>query len=146
MTLADLHAVLQISVGWQSMHLHGFNHKGRDIGPVEGDPDNCDERVTELWAVVPTVGEKMRYTYDYGDDWIHEIEVEAVYEADNIVVIPRCLDGRRAGPPEDCGGLTGFEALLRRGSGYDPNSFAAEAVDEKLARVFAPGKVASAGE
>jgi len=54
----------------------------------------------------------LRYLYDFGDDWQHDIVVEAVGPADSDARYPRCTAGRRAGPPEDCGGVWGFAELL----------------------------------
>jgi hypothetical protein len=52
------------------------------------------------------------YTYDFGDDWRHSITVEAVTDADRAIEYPRFVDGDRRAPPEDVGGLPGFEDFL----------------------------------
>lgn len=61
--------------------------------------------------VAPTVGAKLSYTYDFGDDWEHDILVEGITDAEAGIPYPRCLMGRRACPPEDCGGIWGYEYL-----------------------------------
>ena len=52
-------------------------------------------------------GKKFRYTYDFGDNWDHIIQIEKVLEADPKARYPRCVKGSRACPPEDCGGTWG---------------------------------------
>ena len=65
-----------------------------------------------LKAVAPRAGARLRYLYDFGDDWEHDLVVDAVGRADPDVSYPRCTGGRRAGPPEDCGGIWGYADLL----------------------------------
>ncbi len=149
-TLAELHTVLQLAMGWEDEHLHVFRHRGRDIGPLF-DSHVFDERSTELWAVAPMAGATLTYLYDFGDDWVHDIEVERVYEAEVPCEVPACVDGRRAGPPEDCGGIFGLQALLEGGPDiedeeyeeededvppYDPTRFSVEEVNAALTRAF----------
>ena len=140
-TFGELHEVIQAAMGWQDEHLHCFNHHGRVIAPAYEEHEAYDEDETELWAVLPAVGEMMRYTYDYGDNWIHELVVEDV-RVSAEEPRPRCIDGRRAGPPEDCGGVPGLDMLLKRGSSrragdephfdYNPRLFSVESVNVRL--------------
>ncbi|MDQ3150841.1 MAG: plasmid pRiA4b ORF-3 family protein [Actinomycetota bacterium] len=60
----------------------------------------------------PDARSKIRYTYDFGDDWEHDILVEKVLDQDETASYPRCTDGRRAAPPEDCGGIWGYADLV----------------------------------
>jgi Plasmid pRiA4b ORF-3-like protein len=66
----------------------------------------------KLRQTAPRAGDRLRYTYDFGDDWEHDILVEAVTAAEPGAAYPRCITGRRACPPEDCGGIWGYEELL----------------------------------
>jgi hypothetical protein len=111
--LDDLHHVIQVAFGWENDHLHEFEAKGRryaDHG-YQAVPDTEDERRATLAAVAPRKGDRLLYTYDFGDNWIHDIAVEAVEPA---ATEPRvtCLAAENAGPPEDCGGIPGYRNLL----------------------------------
>ena len=111
-TLGDLHAVLQIALGWEDAHLHEFVAEGGRWGPPdeEAPGDLQDEDEVTVSEVLPAPGSALRYEYDFGDGWRHEITREAVAEEDDA--LPACVDGDRAGPPEDCGGPGGYQQLL----------------------------------
>jgi len=70
-----------------------------------------DERKTLLNHVISQPGERMRYTYDFGDDWEHGIVVEKVLAAEPGARYPICLAGKGCCPPEDCGGVWGYAGL-----------------------------------
>jgi hypothetical protein len=147
-SLGGLHDVLQLAFGWKTYHLHDFV-----VGTVRfgvTDPENqffcVDEHAAPLGAVA-RAGAKLEYRYDFGDGWVHDIEVERVAEGNGELVV--CTDGARACPPEDCGGVPGYEELLlalanpkhpdhRRmkqwvGRAYDPEKLDLNAVNKKLA-------------
>ena len=154
MTFAQLHNVLQVAMGWEDDHLHEFETGRRRIGqraPEDdfmGTPAENEARV-QLSSVFSRVGAKAIYTYDFGDGWRHEIVLEKRLPADPNISYPACTGGKRAGPPEDCGGIYGYCGLLealadpedeRReetlewlGEGYDPEAFSPEDVNRKLA-------------
>ena len=105
-TLGKLHAVIQACMGWTNSHLHAFDVGGQQYG--EPDPDGmletADERKVKLSQVVARGHKKFSYTYDFGDSWDHTIQVEKVLDPEPGVRYPRCVAGKRACPPEDCGG------------------------------------------
>jgi hypothetical protein len=70
-----------------------------------------DEQATTLAALALPVGERFRYEYDFGDGWVHDIVIEKIDDA-TTPARPVCLAGRRACPPEDCGGPWGYAHLL----------------------------------
>jgi hypothetical protein len=113
-TLDRVHRVIQHAMGWWDFHLHSFEIAGVQYG----EPDQHDElRVrdeldTRLDAVARP-GMRLRYTYDYGDWWEHLVDVEAVWPADPGERYPLCLEGERAAPPEDVGGVYGYRRLVR---------------------------------
>ncbi|MGL4178429.1 MAG: plasmid pRiA4b ORF-3 family protein, partial [Dermatophilaceae bacterium] len=120
--LSDLHEVLQVAFDWEHAHLHCFETlppRGGVAGSRGGRrhprgqvlEDDELERV-RLADVAGATGDRLLYRYDFGDDWEHLIEVEAVEDAAPGARYPRCTGGRRAAPPEDCGGVPGYHGLL----------------------------------
>jgi hypothetical protein len=111
-SLARLHLIIQVAFGWDGSHLHVFETPFGDFG-TDG-PELGHEPTDEvsLAQVLAGEGEKITYLYDFGDDWRHEILVEKVLDPDESVTYPRCTGGRRATPPEDCGGISSYADLL----------------------------------
>jgi hypothetical protein len=85
---------------------------GDDYGVPDPELGHRNAATTKLDHVAPRVGDRVRYTYDFGDDWEHDILIEDVLTAEPGISYPRCLAGRRACPPEDCGGIWGYAELL----------------------------------
>ncbi len=114
-TLDRLHAAIQGAMGWFDCHLHEFECDGRRFG--QPDPDDFelveDESRFTLTRLAPRAGDRLRYCYDFGDNWQHEIRVEKVLPRDPGLALPACTAGRRACPPEDCGGPWGYAELLQ---------------------------------
>ncbi|HEU0026810.1 MAG TPA: plasmid pRiA4b ORF-3 family protein, partial [Ktedonobacterales bacterium] len=116
-TLAELHRIIQAAMGWEDQHLHQFIVGDRVYGPAipgldEAGIDARDERRARLNEVAPREGSKFIYRYDFGDDWDHMVVVERILEPKPDARYPRCLAGRRACPPEDSGGIWGYEQLM----------------------------------
>jgi hypothetical protein len=148
-TFWDLHVAIQDAMGWTDSHLHLFRVKNPVTGLVEeiGIPgkefeDEVDfspgwER--EIARYFPEVGTTADYVYDFGDHWEHSVEMEGIFAREKGRKYPHCIDGRRACPPEDCGGVDGFhefletilvlghenreEMLTWAGGKYDPRKF-----------------------
>ncbi|WP_410667018.1 plasmid pRiA4b ORF-3 family protein [Amycolatopsis sp. cmx-4-68] len=108
-SLADLHELIQDSFGWERSHLWVFNAADGAHGLPDPELGHEDARAKRVGDVLRNPGDKLNYLYDFGDDWLHEVTLEAIEPGTGP---PRCLDGRRAGPPEDCGGVGGYEELL----------------------------------
>lgn len=118
----DLHVVIQDAMGWQDYHLHDFevNHsieKGKQhmgIPDEDGDYDvfntlpSWDYKVRDYLVI----NDRILYRYDFGDGWKHHIEYEGLHEKQPAVQYPTCLAGERACPPEDVGGVPGYERFL----------------------------------
>lgn len=116
----DLHVAIQDAMGWQDYHLHQFTIINPKTGKKEfiGIPD--DEDFEEIipgnkakiskYFVFPK--DKANYEYDFGDGWEHEIILEKVLPVIEGSKYPQCIAGERACPPEDCGGIYGYENLL----------------------------------
>lgn len=116
LTLLELHAVIQGAMGWQDYHLHSFKIAGRryevpDEDGFEPEPGHLDERGYWL-AELLTSGAEFFYEYDFGDSWQHRIVVEEERDAGPVPVMPHCIAGERACPPEDCGGPYDYPELL----------------------------------
>ncbi len=110
-TIADLHEVLQASFGWSDDHLHRFEIQGREYGIsyLGGITFRHDARTIRLESLGLRVGERFLYEYDFGDAWLHDLRVEQIVEAQPGTPYPRCIGGRRAGPPENCGGPWAYQ-------------------------------------
>ncbi len=121
-TLPQLHRYIQALMNWEQFHLHGFVINGRTYSePDPEDPDDrkvYDERRVRLSKVLKGVGAQFEYRYDYGDDWEHDMLLEAILIPDEGVHYPRCLSAARNAPPEDVGGPFGYmeycDALVDR--------------------------------
>jgi hypothetical protein len=105
-TLADLHYVLQIAFGWHGEHLHCFRLHGREycIPGLGGADYTADARTISLDLLGLRPRENFFYEYGFTDNWLHEIRVEQIRPAARSDGCPVCVAGKRAGPPEDCGG------------------------------------------
>jgi hypothetical protein len=111
--LQRLHRILQTVMGWYGGHLHEFDVFGDPYGdPRDAEEDVLDERKATLGKLITVEKEKFLYTYDLGDGWEHEILVEKILPIEKGTRYPVCLAGKRACPPEDCGGAPGYENLL----------------------------------
>lgn len=121
-TFWDLHVAIQDSMGWTDSHLHAFRMVNPETEEQEeiGIPDDSEFAEYPMLAgweedIADWFSEdnkKANYNYDFGDDWNHEVVLEKILPKEEGVKYPVCLDGKRACPPEDCGGVWGYEELL----------------------------------
>jgi len=111
-TLRDLHDAIQAAFGWAGYHLWVFETPDGDYGMPDPELGHRDAARVTLDRVAPRTRDRLRYTYDFGDDWQHDIVVEDVLAAEVGVAYPRFVAGRRACPPEDCGGVWGYADLV----------------------------------
>lgn len=111
MRLDRLHDVIQAAMGWTDTHLHAFEAGGVDYGPPDPELDHMDERRTAIGDVLSEPGDHMRYVYDFGDYWQHDVVVEKVLDAERGARYPICVTGKGRRPPEDCGGVWGYADL-----------------------------------
>jgi Plasmid pRiA4b ORF-3-like protein len=111
MRLDLVHKVMQVAFDWEGYHLHAFETVCGEFGAPDDDDDwsdRKDETAAALAQVAAAEKAKAVYSYDFGDDWRHDIVVEKITPAEPGVAYPRCTDGRRQAPPEDCGGIWAF--------------------------------------
>jgi hypothetical protein len=151
-TLAQLHRVIQAAFGWEDAHLHAFEVDGRRYSRPDFElwDDPGDEGKARLRDLAPSPGVRLRYTYDFGDSWEHDLLVEDILPPDGVPHAV-CLTGRRAAPPEDCGGVWGYgelcdiladpshpdhaERLDWLGREHDPAAFDKQAINAALGRI-----------
>lgn len=111
MTLAGLHEVIVRAMGWNGSHMHSFSDGMTDYGVPDEELDFEDESRVETAFLLSVPGERVGYTYDFGDGWEHDIRLEKVLDSDPARTVPVCLAGRGACPPDDCGGSYGYTDL-----------------------------------
>jgi hypothetical protein len=153
MTLDLLHEVILRAMGWDGGHLHVFSDGWSDYGNPDAELGHADERGVTVADLLPGLGGKVLYTYDFGDDWEHRIVLETIVPADPGAAYPVCVAGKGACPPEDCGGAWGYTELkeiladpghkqheemlewlgLDDGAEFNPAEFSADEVNERLA-------------
>ncbi|WP_245517709.1 plasmid pRiA4b ORF-3 family protein [Methylorubrum sp. Q1] len=116
-TLKALHDVIQAAFGWEGYHLHLFEVGEERYGAPDPEWDGLrplrSEKAIYLATLIERGIERFGYTYDFGDDWRHEIAIEALEAADPAKEYPRFLSGARRAPPEDVGGVPGYEEFVR---------------------------------
>ncbi len=158
-TLAGLHEVLQVSMGWTDSHMHLFERNGQIFGNPSSGFDclpAADERSTPLDRVLRREKDSLSYEYDFGDGWVHQVTLEKILPYDPRQQLPTCVKAKGACPPEDVGGLWGYYAILEAvrdprhpdhkgyrgmfGSELDPGAFDVDGVNEILHACF--GKAA----
>jgi hypothetical protein len=113
-SLGDLHQVIVAAMGWDDSHLHMFSDDSTRYGTADADLDLKDEDEFALADVLVEPGDRLRYLYDFGDDWDHDIKLEKVLPPDadpRATAVPVCLARKGACPPEDCGGAWGYADL-----------------------------------
>ncbi len=119
-TFWDLHCAINDAMGWEDEHLHAFEMGDRrhpvTIGiPMDGAPWGAADEQAD-WDVTITdhfqqPGDQCIYEYDFGDGWRHKVQLRHVLPHEAGVTYPRCTDGARACPPEDCGGVPGYAQI-----------------------------------
>lgn len=116
-TIAQLHSILQIAMGWEDLHLYRFRIFGKEYGIYRDGGILFDDNPFQVklsdFRLRP--GERFEYEYDMGDFWQHDIRLEHVSPLDPFdprKIYPLCIAGAGDCPPEDCGGPAGYERLL----------------------------------
>jgi hypothetical protein len=157
--LDQLHGVIQVAMGWSDYHMHLFSTDSGEYGVPDPELGFLDERRTTLSRLVLEPGDRIQYTYDFGDAWAHEILLEKVLGAHPEQLYPTCVTGKGACPPEDCGSVWGYARLrevladpsdeehasmlewleLESGSDFDAAAFEVDAVNDLLGHLSAVG-------
>lgn len=154
-TLLKLHKIIQVCMGWDNFHMWRFEIDGEEFGDDVMDEafewEFISARKRKLSQFVEAGIKRFHYTYDFEDKWIHTIDVEKTLKTDTKAKYPRCVDGKRACPPESCGGPWGYEKFLQTITApdavkqeqfqewmnreFDADAFDLDSVNLKLAKV-----------
>jgi hypothetical protein len=121
-TFWDLHVAIQDAMGWDDYHLHEFEvvNPSTGLGVIIGSPTphevlagevllSGEEKIADFFSMENRTAS---YVYDFGDYWEHKIQLEKVLPREKNIKYPICVKGKRACPPEDCGGVWGYAELL----------------------------------
>jgi len=154
-TLAQLHRLVQITMGWSNSHMHEFRIGKTGYGMPNPDwPDmnpTLNEKRYTLGAALGDALKKFEYLYDFGDGWEHEVRIEKRLTGSDIPLHPQCTAGANACPPDDVGGVPGYcdfvaavldpkhpeheEFLEWCGGSFDPHAFDIDQVNIQLKRI-----------
>jgi hypothetical protein len=114
-TMYELHHIIQVVMGWTNSHFYQFNVGEQviadtrlvddELGPV------TDVKGVMVTQVFPKVGIAVTYEYDFGDGWMHHLELVEISTHPIDEVLPQIIGGENACPPEDCGGTYGYKKL-----------------------------------
>ncbi len=132
-TFWDLHVAIQDAMGWNDCHLHEFDLTDPSSGERSkmGIPDEDDDFGLEMlpgWEEnisdwFSPKNKSATYLYDFGDCWKHTVKLEKTLPAENNVNYPICVGGKRACPPDDVGGIRGYERFLEIMSNPDDEEY-----------------------
>lgn len=152
-TLAKLHTILQVVMGWTDSHLHQFivGNTYYGVPDPEWELEIKSERSKKVGQIVANPKDRFVYEYDFGDSWEHELLVEQVLSPTPGTHYPLCLTGKRASPPEDVGGIWGYAEFLEAiqdpkhpehegmlawvGGVFDPEECDIQAINQQLQRL-----------
>jgi len=146
----DLHVAIQDAMGWEDRHLHEFEMRNPiskekvNIGIPDEESETFGEQIMPEYEQkianwFSMENKKAKYVYDFGDYWEHDVVLEGILPKEKGIKYPRCIGGKRACPPEDCGSIPGYEEFLEAikdpknemhkemldwvGGEFDPESF-----------------------
>lgn len=163
MTLDALHVAIQSSMGWDDLHLHQFIDREDNIFRLQDEDDDfvgdigmssIDECQILLVDLLKQEKDWIHYEYDFGDGWSHKITLEKILPFKEQQPAAICAKGRRACPPEDCGGIWQYHQLVELmanpqsdpeeyedikewlGGNLTPEEFDIDAVNDELHELF----------
>ena len=113
-SLETLHLILQITMGWTNSHLHQFIIGKQRYGVPDPDFEDGmnDQACIKLNQLLKKEKDRIIYEYDFGDGWQHTVTLEKILPFEPKAVLPECIKGKRACPPEDVGGPWGYFDFL----------------------------------
>jgi len=155
--LDQFHDTIQAAMRWLDYHMHLFSTETGEYGSADPELGHRDDGRITLARVLGEPGDRLIYTYDFGDDWDHDVVLEQELPTEPGARYPRCVAGKGACPPEDCGGPWGYADLralladptadghdemlewlgVASAAEFDPAAFDVDAVNESLASLGA---------
>jgi Plasmid pRiA4b ORF-3-like protein len=154
----EMHHIIQIVMDWWNYHLYQFvisnpfNRSRIRIGNPEllDDSEALVDRSTLISSILANEKDTLNYEYDFGDSWKHLIKLEKIIQIGKIAH-PKCIDGKRNTPPEDCGGVPGFYNFIEimsdkknkeykstkkwYGGDYDPDFIDIQKINQNLENI-----------
>jgi hypothetical protein len=156
-TLDSLHLIIQELFGWQNYHLYRFEIKGVEYEAPSHDSDAASSVDIALMELGIAEGDVLKYVYDFGDDWELDIRVLGTPSINHDTSYPHCVEGQRAGPPDDSGGPHRYAESLKilaspshpefdeirswYDKSFDPEMFDLRATNRILSLAFPGGAV-----
>ncbi len=143
-TFESFHRIIQHVLGWGNYHMYVFTLKKKHIlmPEMNDEEDSVYANEVSLNEMLTRAGQKFKYLYDFGDKWEHEILFEKKLPLEAGTFYPRCINGERAHPIEDCGGVWRFNEIVANpveelarmewDMKYDPLEFSTEAVNKRF--------------
>jgi hypothetical protein len=156
MTKYELHHTIQVVMGWKNYHLYQFEVGDTviadrrlwdedEMGPI------TDVKEVSVGEVFTKVGTTAVYEYDFGDGWMHHLELVDLSIHPTQEVLPLVVSGENACPPEDCGGIHGYKDLIDilkdpnhpehreykvwAGKNFNPSKFSVDACNAELKKL-----------
>jgi hypothetical protein len=149
--LHRLHDLLQLAMGWTHSHLHSFQIGERAFSMSGADLEKLQMLDEKKYTLEGALGDSIRefvYEYDFGDSWRHRIKVKSIAKPKTDWFYPLCIGGARSAPPEDVGGVHGYEEFLSAirdsrheehdemltwiGGAFDPEGFDLNSINRTL--------------
>ena len=151
-TMRQLHHTIQVAMGWENIHLYKFDVNGEEITQMDfvESEDFIEDHEVTLSSYMANEGDKMVYSYDFGDHWVHAVILEKIV-AEKPKHLPFCTGGERNCPPEDISGIAGYHEFCKImanpklpeydekfewwGGEYDPESCPVAIINEDLEEI-----------
>lgn len=126
-TFWEFHVAIQDVMGWDDCHLHEFRLVSPKTGTegcigIPGEENDLlpgwEQKIAEWFSMQNS---RACYLYDFGDSWEHTVVLEKILPREKEVNYPVCVDGSRACPPENCGGIPGYEEICQGSHEFQEN-------------------------
>ena len=127
-SLLSLHHIIQIAMGWKDTHTFMFEHGSKRYGipdpnSATSEPQVIHAKTVQLSTLLKRGHERLLYTYDFGDNWRHDILVEDCRDGEANVDYPALVDGAGGARPKMLAASVASKCSSRRsGNRITPNT------------------------